>query len=81
VAFLFLICGAGKCSPAFSSHSSPPKILLTKLFALLILPLKDPFISFCRRPREKIIDPEGSPERINGTLLRKEVMVPPFEVP
>jgi hypothetical protein len=54
---------------------------LTKLFALLILPLKDPFISFCRHPREKIIDPEGSPEKTNGTLRRKEVMVPPFEVP
>jgi hypothetical protein len=79
--FLFLISGADNCSRAFSNHSSPHKILLTKLLALLILPLKDPFISFCRRPREKVIDPEGSPKKTNGTLRSKEVMGPPFEVP
>jgi hypothetical protein len=56
--------------PAFSSHSSPLKILLTKLFALLILPLKDRFV-FCRSPREMIMDPEGPREETNGDFLEK----------
>jgi len=72
---------SGAFNLPISNHGIHHKILLTKLLTLLILPLEDSFISFCRTPREMTMDPEVPAEKSNGTLRRKGEMAPPFEVP
>jgi hypothetical protein len=54
-----------KFSHVFSNHSNPSKILLTKLFSLLILPLKEFFFNAWG---EKEINPGGPFEKAHENL-------------